>query len=145
MLTFSLRFSPLKQVAAKLRSTRDHGAVHKASEQILNLQENSKGAGSSVKNLVKFPWVGKCVNKIILKLKNIFPKGTHEDKVVLPVYFDNKPMPGEKAACTILWKNKSVEAYRQDRRDTTDKNSGFSVSIFTNFYSGIESKIFLKN
>ena len=66
-----------------------------------------------------------------MKLKNIFPKGTHEDKVVLPVYFDNKPMPGEKAACTILWKNKSVEAYRQDRRDTTDKNSGFSVSIFT--------------
>ena len=63
-----------------LRNTYGKGAIHKASETILRL-EGHKGAADLVKTFVKYPWLGKCLNSMANKLKNIFPTLTPETEV----------------------------------------------------------------
>ena len=107
-----------------LRTTYNHGAIHKASETILRL-EGQKHAADVVKTSVKFPWLAKCLNSAATKLKRLFSSKTPEDEVALP---SPTPMPAEEAVAFLLWKNLSIETYKQMRQMATCKVTGFTVS-----------------
>ena len=78
------------------------------SEQILR-KDGEKSSADIFRNLIKFPWLAKCVRTFQKKLETLFPDEISENEVSKPW---PKPMLSEKAASLVLWKNLSVETYR---------------------------------
>ena len=100
-------------------------------------------AADVVKGVIKRPWLASCVLKVLKKLKKLFPsKTTPENEVSVPM---PKTTSAELAASTILWKNLSVDTYKQLRRITTCSETGFSVlNIKFNFIRLLQITFFEK-
>ena len=96
-----------KKVAKKLKDTKDHGAIQTASIQVT--KEKSKSAGAVVRDIVQYPWLGKCVHFVVRKLLKLFPVETPEDEVKLPY---PEKMGDEEAAGMILHKNIPIATYK---------------------------------
>ena len=119
----------LIKISRNLRTTSgiNHGAIHKASEQLLR-NDDYKPAADAVQDLVQFPWLGSAVRSITKKLKKLFPTKTPETQVVWAAFPKKKKMPDEKALSFMLWRNITVDAYRQILHDSQDED-GFSVGF----------------
>ena len=130
-------------MARNLRKNVDHGAIHKASEEIFR-HKGDKATADVIRDAIKFPWLNKFVSSAYNKLKKIFPsKSTApETEVALPF---PKQLPPERGAALILWKNIPVDTYRTLYADATDKDSKFSVIFYFTFNLCISVSRWQKN
>ena len=122
------------KISKNLRTTSgiNHGAIHKASEQLVR-NDGYKPTADAMQDLVQFPWLGLAVRSITKKLKKLFPTQTPETQVVWAAFPKKKKMPDEKALSFMLWRNITVDAYRQILHDSQDEDGftvGFSKIIF---------------
>ena len=111
-------------MAKDLKTNYDHGSIHLASEQIV--RQESKSAGDIFRDVLKFPWLSKCVHFLVKKLMKLFPEETPESEVSLPF---PKKMPAESAAGLILHKDIPVDTYRAMKKAATCKETGFTVGL----------------
>lgn len=111
-----------KKVAKKLKETKDHGAIQTASIQVT--KEKSKSAGAVVRDIVQYPWLGKCVHFVVRKLLKLFPVETPEDEVKLPY---PEKMSDEEAAGMILHKNIPIATYKYMQQGSKCKKTKFTV------------------
>ena len=114
----------IKKVAKKLKDTKDHGAIQTASIQVT--KEKSKSAGAVVRDIVQYPWLGKCVHFVVKKLLKLFPVETPEDEVKLPY---PEKMSDEEAAGMILHKNIPIATYKYMQQGSKCKKTTRSLGL----------------
>ena len=110
------------QSRKNLKETKDHGAIQTAGIQLA--KEKNKSAGAVVQDIVKYPWLGKCVHFVVKKLLKLFPVETPEDEVKLPY---PEKMSDEEAAGMILHKNIPIATYKYMAQGSKCKKTKFTV------------------